>query len=101
MTQSTSRKRIKRRAAVDVGGAPWLVSTTSRIDCRVGPHTATTVCWPSGTAALSGVENAPSLLATVLPTGKESIDNWTGLLGVQPWPVAVTTPPGGTEWRSR
>jgi hypothetical protein len=71
--KSTSSKRISNSAAVDDGGPAWLVSTTSRVDCRVGPHNAVTVWWPSGTEMVSGVLKLPSLLATVLPAGMESI----------------------------
>jgi hypothetical protein len=88
-------------AAVDVGGPAWLVSTTSRVASKVGPHSAVTVCWPIATDAVIGVEKLPLSLATVLPTNAESMDSWTGLLGVQPWPVAVRSPPGGTASRLR
>ncbi len=88
-------------AAVDDGGLAWLVSTTSRVVRRVGPHTATTTNWPTGTETESGVLNAPALLAIVVPTGWEPIVSWTGLFGEHPCPDAVTAPPGGMErWSS-
>jgi hypothetical protein len=62
-------------AAVDVGGLAWLVSTTLSVVTRVGPQTATTVNWPIGSVTDNGVLKVPSLLATVLPTGTESIDS--------------------------
>jgi hypothetical protein len=66
----------------------------------VGPQTATTTNWPTGTETESGVLKLPLPSATVLPTGVEPIDNWTGLSAAHPVPDAVTGPPGGIEWWS-
>jgi hypothetical protein len=66
----------------------------------VGPQTATTMNWPTGTKTESGVLKLPLPSATVLPTGVEPIDSWTGLSAEQPLPDAVTGPPGGMEWWS-
>ena len=42
-------------AAVVVGGPPVLVSTTSSVAVRVGPHTATTWNCPTGCDTVIGV----------------------------------------------
>ncbi len=71
-------------AAVDVGGPAWLVSTTSSVEVRVGPHSAVTMCWPRATEILSRMLKLPSGPATVFPAGVESTSNCTGLFGVHP-----------------
>ena len=88
---------MSKRAAVDVGGPALLVSTTSKVAWRVGPQTATTWKCPTGRFTEIGVRNDPSLPATALPTDTDPIESSTVLPGLQPWPVAVTGPPGGVE----
>ena len=74
-----------------------LVSTTSKVAVRVGPHMATTWNCPTGNDTDIGVRNDPSLPAIVLPTDIDPMVRWTGLPGMQPCPDAVTGPPGGVE----